>query len=269
MARGDVSLQQRAGSNNAERPSPFGISEARYESLVRKVLASPHVLLERGLDEDPVILSFALPLVVGYAINRTPTPLTLVLFAEDAQGRRLQVGGGVVPAGTEVPLFAGPFSVPAAWILAPGEKLVLEVVAGDPLAGNGLWVWPQKQFPSSRVQTPRIIMGTSDVVVMSPPPGRVFYPSAFQFNGDFRALYLINYSPTTPSSASSFIDAEEGSIAADVGLVLPPATATPVLAAFGAGWGLSHPNKVRVRVTAIPTDGDIVFAASYLLMDEP
>jgi hypothetical protein len=268
-ARGDVPLQQRAGSNNAPRPGPFGVSASKYDSRIKKVTGTPFTLVERGLKEGPVALAFALPLVFGYLINNTPAPITVEVYAVDAQGRRLLSTSGPIPAGVVLPLFTSFLAQVNIWILAPGEKMELVITAGNPNAGNGFWWWPNKQEIDSRIDTPRLVLPASDTVVMEPQPGRCMYPASFPFEGTFTCCYLFNYSLTTATTADVTLEAEEGDIVVETALPVPANTATPLLSMFGFGHGFSYPNKLRVALASIPTDGDIVYESSCLILDEP
>ena len=270
MSRGDVPLQYRAGANNEQRPAPFGVYNSKLDSRVRKVTGTPFTLIERKEGEDPVCLALSLPLTFGYLINRTGGPITVDIFAVDAQGRRMLSDSGLaIPNGVSIPLITSFLGVISLWLLAPGERMEAVITAGDPNAGQGLWWWQQKQIVSGRVETNRIVLPPSDTVVTEPLPGRTLYPSSFPFDDTFRCLFLFNYSPTTATTANVTLEAEEGDVRLETALPVPANSVTPLLAAFGLGHAFSYPNKLRVELASVPADGDIVFESSCLLIDEP
>jgi len=269
MSRGDIPLQQRAGANNEQRPAPLGAYCSKLDSRIKKITGTPFTLLERKQGEDPVCLSLALPVVFGYLINNTGAPITVDVFIVDAQGRKMLSTSGPIPGGITFPLFTSFLGVITLWVLAPGEKVELVITAGDPNASGGFWWWTQKQIISGRVETPRIVMPPSDIIVLKPQPGRTLYPSSLPFENTFRCSFLFNYSPTTATTANVTLEAEEGDIQVETALPVPANSVTPVLATFGAGYGLSYPDKLRVTLASVPADGDIVFESSCFLIDEP
>jgi len=268
-ARGDVPLQQRAGSNNAPRASPFGLESAYFGAPIRRIHSTPFTLIERKFGEKPVCLAFALPLTFGWLINRTPGAITVEVYVVDAQGRRMLSTSGPLPSGSDTPLLTTFLGVVAGWVLAEGEKMEMVITAGNIEAGNGFWWWPQKQVLNTRVTTSRMVLDASDRVVMFPDPGRSMYGSGFPFDGTFRCCYIFNYSPTTAVTATSIIETQDGDIAVDVAVPVPAATATPIMTTFGFGHGFAYPDKLRVAISAVPADGEVVFQASCLVQDMP
>lgn len=261
-------LQRRAGRNHPGRTgSAFCIEVTQNSHFAERIKGSPFTLIERGLDEDPVVLS-GMQITIGLLTNNTLAPITIELVLVDAEGRVMPFSGpGPVPPATTVPVIAQFTPQISAWVLAPGERVELRITAGDPNVVDGFWWWPNKQIVAEPFVTVRKLMKTTQFEhVIVPPPGVSHVAPGFIFEGPFVGATLFNYSGS-PTTADVVLETADGDYSLETGVVVGAGTVTTLLQNFFGGWGVSNPQRLKVKLGSVPADGDVVFAGCYQEMD--
>ena len=261
-------LQRRGGRNHPGRTgSGFSIEVVQNSHYAQRIKGSPFTLVERGIDEDPVVL-VGMQLTIGLLTNNTLAPIDVEFWLIDAEGREMSfAGSGPVPAATTVPVILQFTPQITAWVLAPGERVELRITAGDPNVVDGFWWWPNKQIIASPLVTVRKLMNTTsfeDVIV--PPPGVSHVSPGFVFEGPFVGATLFNYSPN-PTTADVVLETEDGDFVLETAVAVGANGVTALMQNFFGGWGVSSPQKLKVRLGSVPVGGDVVFAGCYQEMD--
>lgn len=276
----DASLQRRAGKNqNPRTGSGFSVEIDKYASVARRVTQPTFVMIKHEVfthtgatgGEDLVIL-VGMALTIGALINNTPNPISFEMVMVDVLGREMAFAPpGTINAGQQIPVVLGFVPQLTAWILEQGESIELRITAGNPNAGGGLWFWSNKQYTSSlqMLKIRKILDTTGPIVVVEPPGGVTFMPPGFVFNGPFIGATIFNYNLSTAVTVDTILETEDGDLVLESALPVPPNTVTSLVSGVFGGWAVSYPQKLKVQLSAVLGDGDLVFKGNYQRMDTP